>query len=99
MGARIRHNWFMQIVLIGAVIAATLSMTSVNQARERGPVGLTKSKLDRVLRKAQERGERSAKRVIIRTKSGKAGAVANLLAKHGDRIESDHRLVDAITVT
>ena len=35
----------------------------------------------------------------MRTKTGKAGSVANLLAKHGDRIESDHRLVDAFTVT
>ncbi len=59
----------------------------------------SKSKLDRVLRKAQERGDQSAKRVIIRTKAGKAGGVAGLLAKHGDRVESNHRLVDAITVT
>ena len=99
MEERIRYTWLKRAVLIAAVIVTTLGMSSVNQARERGPLGVAKSKLDRVLRKAQERGDRSAKRVIIRTKAGKAGGVAGLLAKHGDRVESNHRLVDAITVT
>ncbi len=99
MVARIQHTWFKRGALIAAVIVATLSMSSVNQARERSLPGLKKSKLDRVLRKALDSGDRSVKRVIVRTKAGKAGAVANLLAKHGDRIESNHRLVDAFTVT
>ena len=99
MEERIRNTWLKREVLIAAVIVTTLGLSSVNQARERGPLGVPKSKLDRVLRKAQERGDQSAKRVIIRTKAGKAGGVAGLLAKHGDRVESNHRLVDAITVT
>ena len=52
MAARIQHTWFKRAALIAAVIVATLSMSSVNQARERSLPGLKKSKLDRVLRKA-----------------------------------------------
>ncbi len=40
MEERIRYTWLKRAVLIAAVIVTTLGMSSVNQARERGPLGV-----------------------------------------------------------
>ena len=69
MSGATRAKWRKAAALYAAVIVAMLCMSSVNQARERGQLKVRKSKLDRVLRKAQDIGDRSAKRVIVRTKS------------------------------
>ena len=57
------------------------------------------TKLDKVLRKAADAGDKSAQRVIVRTRKGHTSAVADRLKKHGDRVESEHRRLNSFTAT
>src|SRR5688500_7816351 len=80
-----------------ALLVAGLSSSGVYEGRERGPTQARQPKLDRVLRKALQKGERNAQRVIIRTKKGRTSNIAGLLQQHGDAVTSGHGLVDALT--
>ena len=76
------------------VSIAVLSQPVVNHA------GNDKtSKLDRVLRKAADAGDAAPQRVIVRTRPGRAAEVEERRKKHGDRIESVHRRINAFTAT
>ena len=85
------------VAMAVALLIAALSNSGVYEARERGRTQERQQKLDRVLRKALQKGERTAQRVIIRTKKGRTGTVAELLQQHGDAVTSGHGLVDALT--
>ena len=93
------RNEFRRAVLLALVLTASVLGSGEYEARSRGPQLPSRPKLDRVLRKAVETGDRSAKRVIIRTKPGKSADVSRLLAGHGDVIRSRHGLVDAISAS
>src|SRR6185503_10604087 len=80
------------------VLLAVFSHPVINHARSEGPKDKP-SKLDRVLRKAVDGGTASEQRVIIRTRRGQTSAVADRLRKHGDRVESEHRRLNAFTAT
>src|SRR5215204_4359442 len=80
------------------VLLAVFSHPVVNHARGEEPKG-QRSKLDRVLRKAVDGGTTTGQRVIIRTRRGQTSAVADRLRKHGDRVEAEHRRLDAFTAT
>ena len=76
------------------VSIAVLTQPVVNQAGTE-----KKSKLDRVLRKAADAGDAAPQRVIVRTRPGRVGDVEERRRKHGDRIESEHRRINAFTAT
>jgi serine protease AprX len=76
------------------VSIAFLTQPAVNHAGSE-----KKSKLDRVLRKAADAGDGAPQRVIVRTRAGRAGDVEERRRKHGDRIESVHRRINAFTAT
>lgn len=82
-------------VLVAVALAAVLSHPVVNHAR----IGEPNRKLDRVLRNAVASGDKTPKRVIVRTRSGRTSSVADRVNKHGDHIEAEHRRLDSFTAT
>jgi serine protease AprX len=76
------------------VSIAMLSQPVVNHAGND-----KKTKLDRVLRNAADGGATAPLRVIVRTRAGRAADVEERRRKHGDRIESVHRRINAFTAT
>ena len=84
------------VVLFAAALLAALSFPAVNQARGGAPKQRP-SKLDRVLRKAAAAGDSSPLRVIVRTRPGRSASVGERLARHGDRIEANHRRLESLT--
>ena len=80
------------------LLLAVFSHPVVNHAGTEQPTDKP-SKLDRVLRKVGDGGTTSEQRVIVRTRRGQTSAVADRLRKHGDRVESQHRRLDAFTAT
>ena len=79
---------------VALVAIAVLTQPIVNHAGSE-----KKSKLDRVLRKAADAGDSAPQRVIVRTRTGRAADVEERRKKHGDRIESVHRRINAFTAT
>ena len=82
--------------LFAAVLIAALSYPAVNHARGGGSKEKP-SKLDRVLRKAAATGDTSPQRVIVRARPGRTAHVKERLARHGDRIEANHRRLESLT--
>ena len=80
-----------------ALLVAVFSYPAVNHAG--GAPKEKPTKLDKVLRKAADAGDKSAQRVIVRTRKGYTSAVADRLKKHGDRVESEHRRLNSFTAT
>ena len=93
---RTRRRRLPYVVLFAAALFAALSFPAVNQARGGAPKQRP-SKLDRVLRKAAAAGDTSPQRVIVRTRPGRSASVAERLARHGDRIEANHRRLESLT--
>ena len=79
-------------------LSAAVLTPSVNQAR--GAEGKTKlPKLDRVLQRAMDQHDPSSRRVIVRSRPGHSDAVADRVAKRGDRIEKAHRRLRSFTAS
>jgi serine protease AprX len=95
-GKCLRRGTFRMSLVV--LLIAALSHPDVNHARGGEPKE-KRSKLDRVLQKAAATGDTSQQRVIVRARDGRRSAVAELLKKHGDRIESEHRRLDSFTAT
>ena len=95
---RARLRRFLGRASLVAALVGVLSYPNVNQAHGGGS-SPKPSKLDRVLHKAAARKDASPQRVIVRARPGRASAVADRLAKHGDRIEANHGRLDAMTAT
>src|SRR5678809_698262 len=87
-----------RVRLAAALLIAVVSFPAVNHAVGGAPKEKS-TKLDKVLRKAADAGDKSARRVIVRTRKGYTSAVADRLKKHGDRVESEHRRLNSFTAT
>ena len=87
-----------RVRLAVALLVAVFSYPAVNHAGGGAPKEKP-TKLDRVLRKAADAGDKSAQRVIVRTRKGHISAVADRLTKHGDRVESKHHRLNSFTAT
>ena len=87
-----------RVRLAAALLIAVVSFPAVNHAGGGAPKEKS-TKLDKVLRKAADAGDKSARRVIVRTRKGYTSAVADRLKKHGDRVESEHRRLNSFTAT
>src|ERR1700752_3408883 len=85
-GMRIRS---VRVRLAAALLVAVVLYPAVNHAGGGAPKERP-TKLDKVLRKAADAGDKSAQRVIVRTRKGRTSVVADRLKKHGDRVESGH---------
>ena len=84
--SRSMRTWLCAAIALSAAVL----IPSVNQAR--GAEGKTKlPKLDRVLQRAMDKHDPSSRRVIVRSRPGHSDAVADRVAKRGDRIEKAHR--------
>ena len=49
------------------------------------------------MRKAAATGDTSPQRIIVRARAGRSASLAERLAKHGDRIEANHRRLESLT--
>ena len=79
-----------------AVITIAILVVPPVAARAEGNTPV--SKLDRVLRRyAESANQAPTHRVIIRTKAGYRSALAAELRAHGDRVGTEHRLIEALT--
>ena len=87
-----------RVRLAVALLVAVFSYPAVNHAGGGAPKEKP-TKLDKVLRKAADAGDKSAQRVIVRTRKGHTSAVADRLTKHGDRVESEHHRLNSFTAT
>ena len=95
LGMRIRSA---RVRLAAALLVAVFSYPAVNHAGGGAPKEKL-TKLDKVLRKAADAGDKSAQRVIVRARQGHTSAVADRLRKHGDRVESELRRLNSFTAT
>jgi hypothetical protein len=94
-GMRIRS---VRVRLAAALLVAVVSYPAVNHAGGGAPKDKP-TKLDKVLRKAADAGDKSAQRVIVRTRKDHLSDVADRLKRHGDNVESAHPRLNSFTAT
>ena len=87
-----------RVRLAAALLIAVVSFPAVNHAGGGAPKEKS-TKLDKVLRKAADAGDKSAQRVIVRTRKDHLSDVADRLKRHGDNVESAHPRLNSFTAT
>ena len=87
------HRW----LSAACVVAVAILVPAVDQAGSAS--AKTKSKLDRVLQRAVDKGDAAPRRVIVRPRPGASEAVADRVSKKGNRIEAAHRRLRSFTAT
>jgi len=80
----------LSVVVLGLAFSATLAVAAP-------PSRPARAKIDRGLREAIRNGQ-ATQSVIISVKAGYRDALRQALERHGDRIVSDHELIDALSV-
>jgi len=98
MRTRRLHTRTCRVFAIAALLLVAFAHPVINHARGKEPKP-KHSKLDRVLQKAAAADDPSEQRVIVRTRPGRLEAVADRLAKHGDRVRTKHRRLESFTAT